>query len=550
MVFEIISDWWNGPTEVKPVEPTPKEDKVGELFSQTMATIRPRLNIDCSGPDELLYSVKVVSKASVKAHDIAMELNLGQTIEPEEFMECDGEKMWMYRFSVPRGDIGYDLKYKIMDHEATTRILAKKDSPHLFYGSCWDIQDPERRKEADHVTPLLKKAHLQHEKTPYHLIVGGGDQCYLDDCLEVIPEFRDLSYAEKCRYQPKDGDAEKLYRHAFKRYIEQGNRPELAKLRERTPFTGEPDDHEFINGWGSLPEELQNCPMYQLIGKIHTEMFLAFQLHSKKDQVISARLPGSQGFSTFYDFGEVAIFNLDTRTERQGPGKQIISKETYEAIEKTYRERCKGKKHVIFNISVPPFYPHATAANSALRALPGYQDLQSDFDDQWEAEGRREEKEYLVDMLLRLQKEFEARNTIVSGDVHSAAFAKIYGVNEDKSSWSENSMANFTTSPVGNDIPIGIAGYFLSWIGYFESKVGNLAKSILLPFPGTESWVSSGETIMGDQNYLSIQMNSAKSLVGTFTFNASNLTPAFEVPRLKVQSFTTAGLYGHEAVVA
>lgn len=552
MVLEFITHFWNRSPESVPVlEPAVEGEPIGELFQNTMATLRPRLNIDDAHPDRLDYSVKVISKEAMKAHDLVMSLNIGFKIQPEKFLEHEGREMWMYRFSVPRQEAGYYLTYQIMDHIETTYVLGEEESPRLLYGSCWDIEDPKRRAEVDHVTPVLRKAHLQHEEHPFSAFVGGGDQIYLDDCFEVIPEFRDLSYEEKCVYQPKEGDAEKLYRHAFNRYIEQGNRPELAKLRARVPFTGQPDDHDFLNGWGSLPYELQNSPMYQLIGQIHTALFLAFQLHSTPEQIVSSRIPGTNGFSTYFDFGDVGIFNLDTRTEREAPGGVIMSEQTYVAIENAYRLWCKDKKHVIFNVSVPPFYPHVRAANSLLRAVPGYQNLQSDLDDQWKADGRQEERERLVTMLLRLQQEFGARNTIVSGDVHSAAVAKVFGYNEKKDDWGASSMVNFTTSPVGNDTPPAALGSLLSWMGWFEDRIGRVAKSVLQSFPGTEGFLSSAKTIMEDQNFLSVHVDQkSKDLVGAFTFKTRELASVFKVPAVPEPAVAEGNLGAHEIAVA
>lgn len=553
MVLEFITNYWTGGAGVvQGFEPTVEEDMIGELFRETMETRRPRLNIDDVHPERFDYSIKVISKEPMKVDDLVMSLDIGFGIRPKKFTEQEGKQMWMYRFSVPRKQEGYYLTYQIMDHIEKTYILGQDESPRLLYGSCWDIEYPNRRAEVDHVTPVLQKAHAQHKENPYSVVVGGGDQIYLDDCLNVIPEFRDLSFEEKCTYQPKDGDAEKLYQHAFNRYIEQGNRPELAKLRARVPFTSQADDHDFLNGWGSLPYELQNSPMYQLIGQIHLGLYLAFQLHSKPEEMVSSRIPGTNGFSTYFDFGDVGLFNLDTRTERSSADGIIMSEQTYIAIEKTYREQCRNKKHVIFNISVPVFYPHFSAANTLLRSMPGYQSLRSDLDDQWKADGHQEERERLVDLLLRLQREFKTRNTIVSGDVHSAAVAKVYGPNERKDSWEENSMVNFTTSPVGNDTPPMGMGYLLSWMGWFEDKVGQVAKSVLESFPGTGGLVSGATTIMEDQNFLSVHVDQeSKDLVGAFTFKTRELASVFKVPAVPEQVAAGAGnLDGREVAVA
>ncbi|MCJ1425690.1 hypothetical protein MMC29_003590 [Sticta canariensis] len=119
------------------------------------------------------------------------------------------------------------------------------------------------------------------------------------------------------------------------------------------------DDHDIFDGWGSYPERLQLCPMFQGLFSIARRFYLLFQHHTTlpRAQELS-HLFGARNES--YSFvkllgPQVALVAPDSRSERSK--KTIVSAESWNLIFDRMNNLPSSVQHVVLLTTVPVLYP-------------------------------------------------------------------------------------------------------------------------------------------------------------------------------------------------
>ena len=213
----------------------------------------------------------------------------------------------------------------------------------------------------------------------------------------------------------------------FDLYFQRWSQAEPSALLARVPSLMMWDDHDIFDGWGSYPEEQQNSPVYRGIWEQAREHFRLFQLQAADDRGLPSGMmcehDEQPNFTYAYRIGDLALAVLDMRSERTQ--KRVMSLETWNVLQEWMDEELEGCRHLFVVSSIPVVYVNSNLVEAAFGFLPGQQDLEDDFKDQWLSRAHKEERLRLIHRLLRFSEKSGCRVTIVSGDVHVAALGYV-----------------------------------------------------------------------------------------------------------------------------
>jgi phosphodiesterase/alkaline phosphatase D-like protein len=212
---------------------------------------------------------------------------------------------------------------------------------------------------------------------------------------------------------------EKFY---FDLYVDRWSQPEVAFMMARVPSIAMWDDHDIFDGWGSYPDERQNCDVFQGIRKWAAKAFRVFQQHLGDEENRATAIGPQFGFSFGHVIGNVAFLAVDMRTERTSD--QVLSIPHWDQIYQ-WLDAIPPTRHLFILSSIPVVYPGFDTLESLLGALPGYQDLEDDLRDHWNSPPHKAERLRLVHRLFDFARAKRIRPTVLSGDVHVAAVGVI-----------------------------------------------------------------------------------------------------------------------------
>lgn len=246
-----------------------------------------------------------------------------------------------------------------------------------------------------------------HEKRPFHVMIGGGDQIYNDGVRVNGPlkPWTDIKTPHKRRAFPFDNkmrtDCDEYY---FQNYVRWYSTEPFASANAAIPQVNIWDDHDIIDGFGSYTDHFMRCAVFRGIGGVSFKYYSLFQHHTAPPvstfttdapQTMKAgadgtaeadprqtegcyvhqrtaddpnwivgRKPGpyveERSRSLYMRLGKrIAFCGIDARTERTR--KQVNYPETYELIfDRLEREITAANgdiKHLILLLGVPIAYP-------------------------------------------------------------------------------------------------------------------------------------------------------------------------------------------------
>ena len=112
------------------------------------------------------------------------------------------------------------------------------------------------------------------------------------------------------------------------------------------------------DGWGSYPEQLQKCPIFQHAYQLGRRFYLAFQQHTNLAQAHQqANLFGfGQSYSFIRQMGSnIALVAPDVRAERTR--NQVVSPESWQLIFARLAALPSSVRHIVFLTTIPVVYP-------------------------------------------------------------------------------------------------------------------------------------------------------------------------------------------------
>ncbi|ODA81904.1 hypothetical protein RJ55_00409 [Drechmeria coniospora] len=323
-------------------------------------------------------------------------------------LEADEVK---YEYEVPGMRFAADPQSRV----SAFFVPAVDESMRIMFHSCngFSIGTDE---DAFSGTPLWRDVVRKHERKPFHVMIGGGDQIYNDGIRVNGPlrawtdignpkKRREYPFPEKLRAECDD--------YYLKNYIRWYSAKPFALANCQIPQLNIWDDHDIIDGFGSYVDRFMRCDVFRGIGGTAHKYYMLFQHHLPPPestytsdhldangnppaadpnqlintfvappktylQYIVGEKPGpyvaEHSFNIYSRLGaRIALVGIDARTERTR--HQVNYPETYELILKRLRDELGAAagssrpiKHLILLLGIPIAYPRLTWLENVFRS--------------------------------------------------------------------------------------------------------------------------------------------------------------------------------------
>jgi hypothetical protein len=306
------------------------------------------------------------------------------------------------------------------------------------------------------------------------------------------------------------------------------------------------DDHDIFDGWGSYSCEMQHSPLFETLFRHARRAFWVFQMQHAledlpelqdmtpagfswqdpllkpiawtkvlaKDTMALPLLDDQPGFTSAYSIGPVSILAADLRTERSRA--QVMGWDTWKQIKawtvgltpsKPGPQPHAGCQHLLVMSSVPVVHPKLPLAELLLDNFGQDHVTDSNADDlkdHWSHDEHEGERKRLLEVFSQLARDQKIRVSLVSGDVHVAAWGTAYRRDLPATeTWSQ--IHQFTSSAVVHPSLVGVMErLFLSWLNRNAKEpqhidVQHVAE--MMPFPGHD------KHIMPARNWLALELD-------------------------------------------
>lgn len=385
--------------------------------------------------------------------------------------------------------VRYAIDLPLLDHSQRVRYFIDEDSFNTFHvpstSESMNIvsvlcngfslgADPQEYPSSQWLDVLTKHT---SSNTPYHVMIGGGDQIYADLVKLKSPELAKWlteKSAHRKRSMPAtpqlEQELEDYYLEHYMAWFGSGFWEGLEGTTlqglfpvamAQIPLVNIYDDHDIIDGYGLYDERTMLCPVFRKLGNIAYRYYMLFQHHILPDEpshtedpawILGAR-PGpsiaQKSHLVYARLGrEIALAAFDCRTERTL--KQVVSPESYKLIfDRVNLELNKAPdvKHLLVLLGVPIFYPrlvwlerllnssaivplrklaqHAILPKGLVNEFDGAVEVLDDLNDHWCSHHHKKERNALVRDLINLASSRGVRITILLGDVHLGCIGRV-----------------------------------------------------------------------------------------------------------------------------
>jgi phosphodiesterase/alkaline phosphatase D-like protein len=260
-----------------------------------------------------------------------------------------------------------------------------------------------------------------------NLLVMAGDQVYAD---RIWNDFPDLKNALKSNSISKDLE-DKIDRFYCELYIDSWSNPNIKKAMSSIPTIMTWDDHDIIDGYGSLPDKYQYSQAVQCIFNFAKKYYELFQIRGNSENLLNKEYDYTYTL-TYRNYHFVAP---DTRSHRSW--STILGDITYDLLQKALANKICGVNKLVFILPVPIahikyhyrlekiienfFNFLKRSITMALNISP-----QDDFLDHWEHYKHEKEQIKMLDLMFNAGIRLNVKNLLIfSGDVHFGGAARI-----------------------------------------------------------------------------------------------------------------------------
>src|SRR6266850_2344981 len=420
------------------------------------------------------------------------------------------DQVWCYDLTFVRGATDGRRAYGLTnDTESQLDVPAAGNTPHLAYGSCCGFNDwnDKTRLENQGRDPWGRFRNLAevHAQTPFHLLLLGGDQIYVDNLWFSGPmlEWRQKlrRFQGKHQWEP-DGSYDKQARKGFMdMYISNWSRQAMADVLATIPSIMMWDDHYICDGWGSHPDDVQTFPVMQGLFRVARDYFEALQLGQPPGSVPLNTIGPAKQFSSLHIVGEIGLLVLDLRSFRTRD-KIIFSAGEWSGFFDSLSQRWPADnkvRHLLVMSSVPVIYISGPSDIAGLWNWDPVTDPQDDLIDQWSDYRHQQEREMFVRCLLRFSREKKTRVTLLCGDVHVGALGIIESTRDEDIGSGARIITQLISSAVVNVPPGGLALWAI------QLAVGS-PQTLFREVTGEIVPIGDGlQRIIAERNWLSIR---------------------------------------------
>lgn len=418
----------------------------------------------------------------------------------------------------------------------------------------------------------LDKEQLWHEarthdkgRQRFHLLLMGGDQIYFDSIWEDLKELKGwigLPRDEQLVFPVSaalDRKIEAYYMQLYssrwlpaERYAWGSHDPTLdaALAMASMPTVMMWDDHDIFDGWGSYSVEMQRSPLFQRLFHHARKAFWVFQMQHavgllpelthrsdirvrsndplfepiawkqvlKPDKLALPLLDQQPGFSFVHALGPLQLVVADLRTERSH--EQVLGPETWRALQGSLgalpgsEAAASACQHLLFMSSVPVVHPKLSLAEAFMDGFGSDHVLDSsadDLKDHWTNDDHEGERKRLIETLLKTARDKRLRVSILSGDVHVAAWGTAYRSDvEPQDNWAQ--IQQFTSTAVVHPSLVSVTErlffHVLNAVAKSRQALDvNLTAEMML-FPGSNRYV------LAARNWLALELDTPGGAAG------------------------------------
>lgn len=366
---------------------------------------------------------------------IAALLICDQVQEPPPLVPADGDEVsptciytglarraWRYDFAVPSAEGG---AYRLgdSDYEIHGRLTGDL---RIAYVSCNGQEHEDPARDLDERNVMWRRLVEEHRRTPFGLILHGGDQLYADEVVQAHPGLAAWAASEPdARAALPFDDAMRTAAERFylERYEYLFRQPSIAWLAARIPAIMIWDDHDILDGWGSRPKDVLESPIGRGLFDAARRMFLLFQRAESEfcaDAPGNGAAPCQRTAGCTQSFPRFTVVVPDLRSQRTP--ERVMGPETWSEFERGLEQASRGDR-ILIPSSVPVLGPRLSWVEKAFALFPGLQRYEDDLRDQWQSRSHRAEWRRLLERLERTAIGGSHRVTILSGELHLATRA-------------------------------------------------------------------------------------------------------------------------------
>jgi len=332
------------------------------------------------------------------------------SIKIDNEMACDKNKRTSWKFYVP--SIG--------------------EQPKFAYTSCNGFSDEGLKEKTSNPYLLWETMAEQHSKSPYSLLLMGGDQLYADSIwgqVNQLSEWSNFSKEEKIPRKRTKDMAQQIDKFYDLLYQNRWSNPDMSLMLASVPSVMMWDDHDIFDGWGSYPEDIQECDVYQCIFEHAKKYFELFQIRTINNK--SLINPGSTHYAFSFSFRNYHILAIDNRSERTL--KHVMSTAQWDALNVSLNN-ITSDGDLLLLTAVPVVYRDFSFTESVVDSTPWEEALTDDLKDHWRAKEHQGERARLIMNLLDNTRKRKGRTVMLSGDIHIGCL----GVINDRSANDDN----------------------------------------------------------------------------------------------------------------
>ncbi|GGC01875.1 metallophosphatase [Marinobacterium zhoushanense] len=380
---------------------------------------------------DTLYTVCLVTSSNVEQVVLRLRPDSGRTETVTAMMVEDNEagRFWRAEKSLDTPEQGEFIAYQLLvddtalsdpfGHQHWTFYQpGREEKPKLAYASCNGFSDEALRTSTSSPYRMWHEMAKAHDQEPFSLLMMGGDQVYADSIwsrVKTLADWHEQDLETRMATEPDDLMRSQISEFYANLYVERWRQDAVARMMASIPSVMMWDDHDIFDGWGSYPEDLQNCPVFHAIYDGAARFFRLYQLrNAPQNRSLLAPERGHHAFG--FRFRRYHILALDNRAERAI--KQVMSRQQWEDLLAWLDQRDSNGDLLVLS-AVPVVYRDFSQVEAYFDMTSKMEELTDDLKDHWRAKTHEGERARLIMRLLANARKRQAgRTLILSGDVH------------------------------------------------------------------------------------------------------------------------------------
>jgi hypothetical protein len=285
-----------------------------------------------------------------------------------------GCTFWRFNISIELRDRQQRIAYRINRGPSMAFwVPARGKAMNMMFHSCNGFSDNSKANAMSGPDPMWRDVLNTHQTSPFHVMIGGGDQIYNDAVAEECDlfaewmELRDPSEKRTAPFTPQlQRELENFY---FRRYCKWFSQGLFGLANSQIPMVNMGSDREIFNGFGSFSHQDMSSHVLSGLGAVAFKYYMLFQHQSiipETEEAESTWILGTSpgpyinelSRSIYMSLGsKVSLLAADCRTERTE--NEVIKDKTWEKImNRLYAEVRRGQlDHLLVVLPVPIAYP-------------------------------------------------------------------------------------------------------------------------------------------------------------------------------------------------